>query len=60
MLSKITGFIQANVFFASRQKVMLKKRKMTSKKQKVAKKKFLEQDPHASYTNELRILQIQK
>jgi hypothetical protein len=31
-----------------------------SKKQKVAKKKFLEQNPNGSYTNELKILQIQK
>ena len=49
-----------NVFFVSRQKVLLKKRKITSKKQKVAKKKFIELNPDKSYTNELKILQIQK
>jgi len=41
MFSKIGKLIQNNIFFVSRQKTLLKRRKNTSKKQKVAKKKFL-------------------
>lgn len=60
MLSKLTGLLSKNLFFVSRQKTLLRRRKQVSKKQKVAKKKFLEHNPNGSYTNELRILQIQK
>jgi len=54
------NLLNKNVFFVSRQKVLLKKRKVTSKKQKVARKKFIEHNPGKSYTNELKIVQIQK
>ena len=58
MLSRI--LTTQNIFFVSRQKILLKRRKITSKRKKVAKKKFLEENPDRSFTNELKILQIQK
>ena len=42
MISKLTSLTFKNIFFISRQKVMLKRRRIDSKKKKVAKKKFLE------------------